>query len=218
MYCWLCLSIRWSLFKAKLRSQGFCQTGQQFPTFQCFLQERWLHSNWLSLHLWGNGTLLQRSDWACVIPRIVADDVNPPCIFSFQLRCLTRVRPPTKAVRILQLWFICVDASDSLFCPSVISQRQSNTGSCDSGEGSCQFQLEQELDLNAPPNLQSGLELTRQRRPYGCNWAGPSSALWKKTERLWQQAVKVMLPATWYVVFPTVPSPRPITAHPAAAV
>lgn len=104
-----------------LRSQGFCKTGQQFPSFQRFLQERWLHSNWLSLHLWGNGTLLQRSDdWACVIPRIVADDVNPSCIFSFQLRCLTRVRPPTEAVRILQFWFICKDASDSLFCPSVI--------------------------------------------------------------------------------------------------
>lgn len=113
--------------------QNFCKTGQQFPTLRYILQEIMLQSNICSFV---RKTADCCSTVTCVIPNIVADIVSPSYIFSFQLQCLTRVRPPTKAVRIHQLWFICIDASDSLFCPSVICRRETNTGSCDSREGS----------------------------------------------------------------------------------
>lgn len=48
---------------------------------------------------------------------VMADRLNHVYTSSFQLDCLTRVRPPTKAVRIRRLWSICIDASDSWFCP-----------------------------------------------------------------------------------------------------
>lgn len=133
--------------------------------------------------------------------------------------CLTRVRPPTKAVRIHRLWSphylhrCLTHTSDSLFCSSITCQWQSNTGGCDSGKGSS-------VNLNPSEGLISEVPKCTVEQD---NVLVIGPVIFQQCEKIETPSVSLMLSSQghnvegwmWCICFHAL---RPITAYPAAAV
>lgn len=137
------------------------------------------------------------------------------------LDCWTRVRPPTKAVRIRRLWchHICIDASDSLFCSSITRQWQSNTGGCDSRKGSSVNFNSSERLISELPKCTVWARVNKTMYPAPVIGPSPFSATRKDRESpsvslLSSQGHDVEL----WVCCVCYHAPSPIMAYPAAAV